>query len=139
MGLLAVIFLVLLLLQTPLLSLVRGRVWSFWTVTVGRWFAVGPLTVPGNVEDQLTALLAENVRLKAEVVDLQRLREQLGSPSYDDFNVISAEVVAQPLDPFHAQYIINRGAYDGVILGAPAIVSNSILVEIGRASCRERV
>jgi cell shape-determining protein MreC len=128
LSLLAVIILVLLALQTPLLSPVRGRAWSITVAAIGRWFAVGPLTVPNNVDEQLARLVAENVRLRAEVADLHRLRELLGAPAYDGFSVVPAEVAAQSIDPWQVSFVINRGARHGVVLGAPAVVAGSTLV-----------
>jgi rod shape-determining protein MreC len=128
LALLALIVLAALLLQTPLLSSARRYAWDLWVRSIGGWFRIGPLTVPENVADHVARLTAENARLKAEVVDLGRLREQLGAPSYDGFAAIPAEVMPQPLDPFQTRLVINRGAKGGIMIGAPAVVAGSTLV-----------
>lgn len=128
LSLLVALVVILLALQTPVLSALRGRAWSMVVAASGRWFSVGPLTVPNNVEEQLARLTAENARLRAERIDLVRLREQLGAPAYDGYTIIAAEIAAQPLDPFQVSFVVNRGARQGVVLGAPAVITGSTLV-----------
>jgi len=128
LGSLGALLLALGLLQTPLLGTLRGQTWLVWTQSVGGWFKVGSLTVSDSVTDQLARLQAENVRLRAEVIDLGRLREQLGSPAFAGYRSVKAEVAARPLDPFHARFILSRGARDGIVLGAPVVIASSTLV-----------
>lgn len=117
-----------LLLQTPLLRHVRSAAWTVWLSAVARVFTIGPFNVSHDVDTQLQELLAENVRLKWEQREFLLLKEQLGNPAYASFRNIPAIVAARPLDTFHSQFTINRGAKDGVTLDAPVVVYGSTLV-----------
>ena len=125
---LALAIIVLLWLQTPLMDKARDIAWNNWVGLMGRIWQIGPLTVPNNVAEQIGSLVAENARLKAECQDYQEIMKQLGSIPRAGFREIDARIAAQPLDAYHAQLIINRGAQDGLILGAPAVIQNSIVV-----------
>lgn len=103
-------------------------VWSWWVTRVGEVARVGPLTVENNVAEQLATLQAENARLRAELIDYRQLREQLGGGTAADFTPLPALVAARPLEPWQAAYVINRGAVDGVVLGAPVVIHGSTLV-----------
>ncbi len=128
LSLLAALVAAGLLLQTPLLHAVRGQLWRVWTATLADWFKVGPLAVPNNVSEQLARLTAENTRLKAQQEDYRRLKRQLATPSVSDFHHLKAHVSARPLDAWQTHYLLNRGARDGVNLGAPAVIRGSVLV-----------
>ena len=129
LGVLAGLIVVLLLLQTPLMRAVRDRAWHGWVTTFAGWFSVGPLTVTNNVAEQLYVLQAENVRLKAENADYRRIRKQINSLAYDDFEQVAAEIIGRPLnDVWQSQYVVNRGADDGLVLGAPGVIHGSTLV-----------
>lgn len=127
-GLLALLVGGLLILQIPLLQEVRGWAWQAWGETIGRFFDVGPWRVPNNVAEQLATLQAENVRLRAELHDYSRLREQVGAASFAHFTAIPAKVMAASLDAWHARVVINRGARQGLVLGAPAVIRSSQLI-----------
>lgn len=128
LGALALLVGALLVLQVPVLHGLRGWTWQVWGESVGRFFNVGPLRVPNNVAEQLATLQAENARLRAEVHDYRRLREQLGTASFAGFTALPAHVIAQSLDAWHARVVINRGVRDGMALGAPAVIRSSQLV-----------
>ncbi len=129
LGLLAVI-LVLGGLQMPLFKPVRGQAWGWWVESVGGWFKVGKLAVSNDVAEQLATLTAENIRLRAEVSDYARLRKQIGSMAFDDYKLVAAEIAADPTDPLKTSYLLNRGTKDGVQLGSPVVIYNSVLVGI---------
>lgn len=128
LSLLALILLGFLALQTPLLRGIRGTAWRGWLSVVTVVLPVGQLSIENDVETQLQVLTTENIRLKAEVQDYQRLREQLGSPAFASYRVIPAEVSGRPLDTFGVSFTINRGAKDGVTLQAPVVVYGSTLI-----------
>lgn len=129
LGVLMGLIVVLLLLQTPLMGAVRDKAWGVWVTTFARWLAIGPLTVANNVAEQLRVLQAENVRLKAESVDYRRIRQQINSPAYDDFKQVASETIGRPPnDIWRSQYVVNRGADDGLVLGAPGVIYGSTLV-----------
>lgn len=127
-SVLGVSLLALGLLQTPLLHTWRGLAWDAWVRTIGSWFDIGPLKFENNVNSQLQKLRAENVRLRAQLLDYQRLRQQLGTPSFESFRTIPAAVVGRPLDIFHTHFTLNQGAQEGVITQAPVVSQGSILV-----------
>jgi len=125
---LALLVLAALVLLTPVLRNTREVAWLAWTNTIGGVFRVGPLTVSNNVEQQLARLQSENVRLRAELLDYQRLREQLGTPAFEGFESVATEVAGRPLDAWRSQFMLSKGARDGVVLGAPAVINGSTVV-----------
>lgn len=128
LGILAAIICLLLIFQTPLLRSLRGQFWHIWILIISQTFNIGPLTVPNNVADQLRRLTAENHRLRSELKDLEDIKKQVGIITYADFQRIDARVVAEPIDTFRSQYLVNKGTRDGLILGAPAVILDSVLV-----------
>lgn len=128
LGAFGLAVLAFLALWTPLLSSMRGRVWQAVVVATARGFGVGEIEVRPDVLDQLARLQAQNVRLRTEVARFERLAAQLGEPVYQDFTALPAVVAARPIDTFRSQYIINRGARDGVSVGAPVVINGSTLV-----------
>ncbi len=127
LSLLTIIVFILLGLQTHLLSSIRGQAWRLWVNTIVRVVNIGPLA-DSRSNEQLQTLLAENIRLKFEQKDYARLKDQLGEPAFASFRTIPAAVKARPIDTFRSQYIIDRGAQDGVSLDAPVIINGSTLV-----------
>lgn len=127
LGAFGLIILILLALWTPLLSRVRGWVWGAIVAAAARGFEIGAIEVRPDVMDQLARLQADNVRLTAELARFQRLSAQLGAPQYRDFTALPAVVAARPIDTFRSRYVINRGARDGVSVGAPVVVNGSTL------------
>lgn len=127
-GVLGLLLAGLLSFQTPLLRGVRDTVWTAWVYTVGSVLRIGTLALHPDVTEQLKTLRAENVRLQAELADYRRLRQQLAAPARGDFRAVAALMAVRPLDLFGSTYVINRGAVDGVVLGAPVVVYDSVLV-----------
>jgi len=125
---LAIIAVALLWLQTPLMTSIRDFAWSSWVNVIGRVWQIGPLTVPNNVAEQMGILVAENARLKAECQDYQEISRQLGTSTKEGFKTIGARVAARPIDTFHAQLLLNRGVQDGLILGAPVVIQDAVVV-----------
>ena len=94
---------------------------------IGRWADVGSLTVSNDVSEHIATLTAENARLKAELHDYRRLRRQIGSPAVGDYRIIAGEIVARPIESLRSEFVINRGARDGVVVNAPVVVQGSVL------------
>lgn len=128
LSLLGVIALLVGLLQTPLLRTARQAVWAGLVVTTGRWWNVGFLTFDAGYTDQLANLRAENVRLKSQLQDYAQLRQQLKQPPLESLRTIEAVVAGAPLDVFRTHRLLNKGALDGVVIGAPVVVDGSTLV-----------
>lgn len=127
-GALAAIIVIFLALQTPLLNRARGLAWHSWITLVTRLWPVGALEVDNDTMEQLQRLTSENVLLKAELADYQRLKEQIGSPAMASYRAIPAEASARPLDAFGVSFIINRGVKDGITLHAPVVIYSSTLI-----------
>lgn len=127
-GLLGILVAVLLIFQTPVLARARGLAWDAWVSTVGRLADVGELRVEPDVLTQLQTLRSENTRLTADLRRFQRLEKQLGSSILEGFQHIPARVAARAADTFASEYVLNRGADDGVISGAPVTVYGSTLI-----------
>lgn len=116
------------LLQTPLLGATRHAAWSALVTVAGQWQKIAFLDYNSSYTDQLSALRAENVRLKGELRDYVRLRQQLQQPAIESLRSIEAVVAASPLDVFRTHILVNKGALDGVVLGAPVVHEGSILI-----------
>ncbi len=125
---LSAIILALAFFQTPLMSSARGVTWSLWVNTIGRWSGLGSPDAFTTVFEENAQLAADNVRLRAELRDYRRLREELADPPFDDLRIISAAVVGRPIDTWGSKYVINKGIRDGVTLNAPATIYGSVLV-----------
>jgi rod shape-determining protein MreC len=118
----------LLLLQTPLFMNLRDSMWSRVIAKTGVLFGVGSMRVDNDVSEQMKSLLAENISLRAENYDYGRLQKQLGAVARDDFNNLSAMVIGRPADVYRSRLVLNKGANDGVVLGAPVVINGSMLV-----------
>lgn len=112
--------------QTPVLAVARGWVWDWLVRGVGQ--VVGYQEIDVNNATRESSLLAENIRLKAELQDYARLRQQLGTPSFVDFRAVPVAFVGRPLDTFQSKFLLSRGAHDGLVLGAPIVVRGSALL-----------
>jgi len=66
--------------------------------------------------------------LYAELEDWRRIREQIASPGRDGLREIPAAMAGVPFNLFRSEYVINRGAQDGVTVGAPVVAYGSVLV-----------
>lgn len=113
-------------LQTPLLKSVRGWWWDWWVYMLGRATGYEPISSESALREQ--ALLAENIRLKAELKDYERLRRQLGTPARTDWRTVPVAFVGRPLDIFQSQFLLSKGAGDGLVIGAPVVINGSTLV-----------
>lgn len=122
------IVLVFVVLQIPAMHTLNGWGWDAWTYTVAAVANMNPLELENDVRSQLQQLRAENVHLKAEARDYQRLRDQIGSPPFDGRRTILASTHGLSIDAFGTHFVINRGARDGVILGAPVVAYGSVLI-----------
>ncbi len=118
----------LLLLQVPLFRDFRDMLWDKLVAKTAAVLRVGNLKVENDVEEQVRFLLVENIRLRAENNDYKRLQRQLGSAAWDDFRKVPATILSSPADIFRSQFILNKGANDGIVLGAPVVINGSILV-----------
>lgn len=115
-------------MQTPLMRRTRDWFWQVWIGTVGNWFRVGSLAVDESVDRQFQQLAAENVHLKAELRDLAEVQKQIGSAGFEEWESIPVRIAPMPLDPYKIQFAVNKGAQEGVHLGAPVVIDGPILI-----------
>ncbi len=127
-GLLAVIIAGVGLLQTPLLHTVRHMLWSSGVAVATRVGWVQNIEYDGPLTDQLSILRAENIRLKSQLSDYDRIRQELKQPTIESARSIPALVTGEPLDVFRTHLLLNQGAASGVVMGAPVVVNGSTLV-----------
>lgn len=113
--------------QTPLMQHARSSAWRLWVATVGRVLHI-KTNFTADEQARIEQLLSENLRLKAELGDYQRVRRQLGTPAFADFRAIPAAVIGRPIDTFRSELIISKGARDGVALNAPVLINGSTLI-----------
>jgi len=116
------------LLQTPLLGTVRHALWSGSITLASRWGLVGSVEYNPSLVDQLSQLRAENIRLRSNLADYAKIREQLRQPALESVRTIPAVVVGEPLDVFRTHLLLNQGAASGVVVGAPVVMGGSTLV-----------
>lgn len=128
LSLLAGILLALGFLTTPLMRHARSAAWDNWVTVAARVFGIRGISISDNALDTLTKITMENIRLKAELSDYQRLKTQLGSPPFDSMQALPAQVLARPIDTLTSSYIINKGIADGISNGAPVLVQGSVLL-----------
>lgn len=112
--------------QTPLLGTTRGWVWAWLVAAAGRFGGYTVIDDRSAVRE--SALLAENIRLKAELQDYSRLKTQLGTPSFAEFRTVPVALAGRPLDTFQSKFLLSKGARDGLVLGAPLVVNSSALI-----------
>lgn len=127
-SILALIIIALAFFQTPVMDSARQAAWNLWVTQVARLTGLGDIDTPETVQQQLEFLRAENVRLRAQQQDYQRLKIQIGSPSFETMRVVPAATVSRPIDTFQSEYILNKGLEDGVTPNAPVVVQGSVLV-----------
>ncbi len=122
---LVAVVLVLGIFQTPLLHTARGRVWGWLVGAVGR--VGGYAVINASSAARESTLLAENIRLKAELQDYAHLKAQLGAPGFTDWRAVPVALVGRPLDTFQSKFLLSKGTRDGLVLGAPVVVYGSML------------
>jgi cell shape-determining protein MreC len=122
---LGVIILGLLFLQTPLMRTIRGQAWETLTA---RFFRIGTLAVSSDTQHQLEQLQAENISLKSQLAEYERLKAQLGSPTVNTLRIIPAAVIGQPVGLFQERYVVTKGIRDGVAIGSPVLLSGTTLI-----------
>lgn len=125
---LGVAILLLLFMQTPLMTPVRNSFWITWTHTVGRMLGVEDVNPESSTNDQLERLQNENLRLKAELADYRQLRQELGTPSIDDYRFVPAAIIARSFDGISQSFTIARGTHEGVAIGDPVVARENVLV-----------
>ena len=128
LSVVGIVVLVIAFYQTPIMDGARGIAWSAWVHGVARVFGIGGIDSNPGVISSMQELRLENIRLRAELKNYGHIREQLGSPSFDNMRAIPAEVISRPIDTQHASFVINKGVDDGATAGAPVIVQGSVLV-----------
>lgn len=117
---------------TPLMKHARAVAWDAWVRTTARVWGIGPIDISDTDIDTIKKLSKDNLRLHAELSDYRRVKDQLGTPSFDTMKKIPAAITSRPLDTLTPQYIINKGIADGVPEGAPVVVMGSVLVGFTR-------
>nr|WP_269148418.1 rod shape-determining protein MreC [Pseudomonas furukawaii] len=111
------------------------------------WTADLPVRVWDGVSDQFTSrstLIAENEKLKAEALLMQRrlqklatlteqnvrLRELLNSSALVDEKVLVGELIGVDPNPFTHRILIDKGEKDGVFLGQPVLDARGLMGQV---------
>nr|WP_272493061.1 rod shape-determining protein MreC [Atopomonas sediminilitoris] len=111
------------------------------------WLADLPVRTWNSVTEQFNSrseMLAENERLKAEALLMQRrlqklaslteqnvrLRELLNSAELVDERVLVAELIGVDPNPFTHRLLINKGGQDGVFLGQPVLDASGLMGQV---------
>lgn len=111
------------------------------------WLADLPVRTWQRATEQLTSstsLVAENEKLKAEALLMQRrlqklatlteqnvrLRELLNSAALVDDKVIVGELIGLDPNPFTHRILIDKGERDGVFLGQPVLDASGLMGQV---------
>lgn len=111
------------------------------------WLADLPVRAWQRATEQLSSsssLVAENERLKAEALLMQRrlqklamlteqnvrLRELLNSAALVDDKVIVGELIGLDPNPFTHRILIDKGARDGVFVGQPVLDASGLMGQV---------
>ena len=111
------------------------------------WLADLPVRLWQGVTEQFSShseLLAENEKLKAEALLLQRrlqklatlteqnvrLRELLNSAALVDDKVLVGELIGVDPNPFTQRILIDKGEKDGVFLGQPVLDARGLMGQV---------
>nr|WP_082629205.1 rod shape-determining protein MreC [Pseudomonas sp. TTU2014-080ASC] len=106
-----------------------------------------PVTLWEDATAELTTrseLVAENERLKAEQLIMQRrlqklaalteqnvrLRELLNSAALVDEEVLATELIGVDPNPFSHRILIDKGSKDGVVLGQPVLDARGLMGQV---------
>jgi rod shape-determining protein MreC len=81
-----------------------------------------------SLAEQVQHLSLENERLKAEQRYFETLQRQLRVLTLAHFESQPALVVGRPLDTLRSQLVVNRGRSDGVVLNAPVVAYDGVLI-----------
>lgn len=115
-------------MQTPVMRQSRGIAWNTWVVTIARVFQIHDALPQPDLSARLEQLTTDNIRLRAEAADYQRLREQLKTPTVDQLRPVMAAIIGRPLDTLESEFIISKGLSDGIAINDPVVVIGSSLV-----------
>ena len=111
------------------------------------WLADLPVRVWQRTTEQISSsssLVAENEKLKAEALLMQRrlqklamlteqnvrLRELLNSAALVDDKVIVSELIGLDPNPFTHRILIDKGAQDGVFVGQPVLDASGLMGQV---------
>ena len=86
-----------------------------------------------KLKEQIDELKVKNSNLVQDQEEAERLRALYNlDQEYSEYEKIGAQVIGKDTGNWYSTFIINRGSADGV-------QEDMNVIEIGRASCRERV
>lgn len=125
---LAAVLLSLGFFATPLMQHARAFAWDIVVRSTAKIADIKGIDISDSALDTLAKTSMENIRLQAELSDYGRLKQQLGSPSFDSMQAIRAQIISRPVDTLTSSYIINKGIADGIPSGAPVLTQGSVLV-----------
>jgi len=128
--------------QTPLMARARLHTWEAITAASARIFRITDALPNETLNDRLQRLTADNLRLKAELQDYRRIRQELATPSVENTRPVPAVIIARPVDTLQSEFILSRGLMDGIAIGDPVVVFGSnlvgIIIETGSNTSRVR-
>lgn len=128
LGILAITLIAIAASFTPIAQHVRNRTWDQLVHVVTVVFRLQESIPSQSTNDKLKQLTLDNIRLQSELIDYDRLRQQLSAPSFDGMQHVSAHVITRPIDTLQSEYIINKGIEEGMGTGDAVIVQGSALV-----------
>ncbi len=147
MLVLAVLCVVLMVVDARFETLKPLRSQMGLVLTPFYWLADLPVRTWQRATEQLTSstsLVAENEKLKAEALLMQRrlqklatlteqnvrLRELLNSAALVDDKVIVGELIGLDPNPFTHRILVDKGERDGVFLGQPVLDASGLMGQV---------
>lgn len=113
-------------------------------VEIGGWWSEFFITSESvraentRLKDQLTALAFDRVELETLRQENVDIRAQLGFIERQSFSHVTAQVILRSAHPTHVTFVIDRGREDGIVVGAPVIVQDGVLIgkiiDVGRVT-----
>lgn len=107
-------------------------------VTAGTWIGgktSGIFDAKAVAPERVAKLEAERAALAIDRAELERLRDEhkeltelLGFLGRHQYRSVTAAVVSRSIGPEASAFVIDRGTTDGIVVGAPAISGEGVLV-----------
>ena len=80
-----------------------------------------------ELEEENAKLMLEINKLRKQGLENENLRSMLNFKDTSKFQLLSADVVSKLVNKTQGNFIINRGSYDGVLIGMPVINDKGLI------------
>lgn len=113
-------------LESGVFTLVRSVSSGFKVVT-----EVGRLREENReLKKEIAKLRRESVLLSELEIENKRLRRELGSPVYRDFNTVYSSVIGKSVNNWQATVVLNKGSDDGIQKNMPVATADGLVGQV---------